>query len=92
MTERLGDVSHTDPNTGEAFGATQTYGRGRRVAADGGRADADRSDSTAAASETDATVETDGGAVDTLGDVDHTPPGDAPSANAAYDRTDGNGV
>jgi hypothetical protein len=90
MTERdsLGDLSHTNPHTNEPFGDTQTYGRGRRVAADGGAADAVDADGT----EDESAVSTDGGAVDTLGDVDHTPPGNAPSANAVYDRTDGNGV
>ena len=34
----LGDVSHTNPYTGTVFGDTQTYSRGRTVAADGGEA------------------------------------------------------
>ena len=34
----LGDVSHTNPYTEQVFGDTQTYGRGRAVAADGGEA------------------------------------------------------
>jgi len=86
--DRLGDVSHTNPYTDEPFGDTQTYGRGKFVAADGGEADAVDTDET----EDDQTVSTDGGPVDTLGDVDHTPPGNAPSANGVYDRTDGNDV
>jgi len=39
MTE-LRAIDHTNPHTGETFGETQTYGRGR-VAADGGVRDAD---------------------------------------------------
>ena len=35
----LGELNHTNPLTGEAFGATQTYDRGRTVAADGGEAE-----------------------------------------------------
>ena len=74
--ETLGDLSHTNPYTGEAFGETQTYTRGKQIAADGGQAEA----------ETDA--EADDG--DRISDVDHTPPGDAPAANAAYDHEDSN--
>jgi hypothetical protein len=77
MTDRrtLGEVSHTNPYTGEAFGETQTYGRGRVVAADGGEAGEDETEAEAAERDT------------TLKGVDHTRDG-APSANAAYDRDD----
>jgi len=34
----LQDLSHTNPYTGDVFGDTQTYGRGKAVAADGGEA------------------------------------------------------
>lgn len=37
----LGEMNHTNPYTGDVFGETQTYGRGRIVAADGGEADAE---------------------------------------------------
>ena len=37
----LGDVSHTNPYTGTVFGDTQTYSRGRTVAADGGEANSE---------------------------------------------------
>ena len=37
----LGKMDHTNPYTGRVFGETQTYSRGKRVAADGGEADAD---------------------------------------------------
>mgnify|MGYP000356047205 CR=1 FL=1 len=35
----LGEMDHTNPYTDRAFGATQTYSRGKTVAADGGEAD-----------------------------------------------------
>jgi len=38
--ETLGEVSHTNPYTGQVFGRTQTYSRGTTVAADGGEPDA----------------------------------------------------
>ena len=38
--ETLGEMSHTNPYTGRVFGDTQTYSRGKTVAADGGTADA----------------------------------------------------
>jgi len=71
----LGDVSHTNPYTGQVFGDTQTYGRGRTVAADGGEANAAEADD----GEREVNEET-------MEDVAHEPPGDADSAQAAYDR------
>ena len=48
----LSDVSHTNPYTGTVFGDTQTYSRGRTVAADGGEASkASRPSSEAEASD-----------------------------------------
>ena len=48
----LGDVSHTNPYTGTVFGDTQTYSRGRTVAADGGEANSEsRASSEAGASD-----------------------------------------
>jgi hypothetical protein len=38
--ETLGEMSHTNPITGEVFGSTQTYSRGQTIAADGGAANA----------------------------------------------------
>jgi hypothetical protein len=70
----LGEMSHTNPYTGDVFGATQTYGRGRVVAADGG-ADPDR--------EPDEEAGTDG---ETLKEIDHTPPGDSDGAAPVYER------
>ena len=91
----LGDVSHTNPYTGTVFGDTQTYSRGRTVAADGGEANSEsRASSEAGASdggERDATAEADDGNKrdvdkETMEDVAHEPPGDADGAQAAYDR------
>ncbi len=69
----LGELSHTNPYTNEVFGATQTYGRGRFVAADGG-ADPEREPAAEAADE------------ETLKDVDHTPPEDSDGAAPVYER------
>ncbi|MDR9381346.1 MAG: hypothetical protein RI560_06705 [Natronomonas sp.] len=38
-SQTLEEISHTNPYTGQVFGETQTYGRGKVVAADGGKAD-----------------------------------------------------
>jgi hypothetical protein len=70
----LGDASHTNPFTGEAFGETQTYDRGKTVAADGGTAN-----STPTQSKPD-------DAAHQLRDIDHTPPPGAESANDIYAR------
>jgi hypothetical protein len=69
----LGELSHTNPYTGDVFGDTQTYGRGRFVAADGG-ADPDR----------EAGAESEG--EETLKDIDHTPPGESDGAAPVYER------
>ena len=97
----LGDVSHTNPYTGRVFGDTQTYNRGRIVAADGGEAssesrassEAEASDGSEANGESRASSEagaSDGGERDVgeevMKDVAHEPPGDADGAQAAYDR------
>ncbi|MFC7227419.1 hypothetical protein N0B31_08395 [Salinirubellus salinus] len=71
----LGETSHTNPFTGEVFGSTQTYDRGKTVAADGGEADA-------VPEEPDS--DDDDGEV--LRDIDHTPPEGAESANAVHAR------
>jgi hypothetical protein len=71
----LGELSHTNPYTGDVFGDTQTYRRGRFVAADGG-ADPDR----------EPRVDAEDEAGETLKDVDHTPPGDSDGAAPVYER------
>ena len=70
----LGELSHTNPYTGDVFGDTQTYGRGQLVAADGG-ADPER--------EAGVETENDEG---TLKDVDHTPPDEGDGAAPVYER------
>ena len=97
----LGDVSHTNPYTGTVFGDTQTYSRGRTVAADGGEAngesrpssEAEASDGGEANGESRTSSEagtSDGNERDAdeevMKDVAHEPPGDADGAQAAYDR------
>jgi hypothetical protein len=84
MTENtLSEMSHTNPYTGRVFGDTQTYSRGRTIAADGGEANAvsrsssDGSDGGEAESAPEA---------EKLGDVSHTPPGENDGAQRAYDR------
>ena len=69
-TPTLGGVSHTNPYTGEPFGATGTYRRGTIFAADGGE-DA----------RVDDTVDS-----GRLKDVAHTPPKAADGVQAVYDR------
>ncbi|WP_255149730.1 hypothetical protein [Halorarius halobius] len=92
MTEdndTLGEMSHTNPYTNEAFGDTQTYNRGRTVAADGGEAGAaiqPREGDTP----TGGTPAMDEAPDMTLREVDHTPPRNAPAANAAYMEGDEN--
>ena len=80
----LGDVSHTNPYTGTVFGDTQTYSRGRTVAADGGEANGEsRPSSEAGASDGGDERDVD---EEVMKDVAHEPPGDADGAQAAYDR------
>jgi len=73
----LGEMSHTNPRTGKVFGDTQTYSRGRTIAADGGEADS-ASPAATPEDETDDPEE--------LKDVSHTPPDDGEGAQRAYDR------
>ena len=70
----LGEMSHTNPFTGEVFGDTQTYSRGTTIAADGG-SDPER--------EAEVGTDEDG---EVLRDIDHTPPKGAESANAVHAR------
>jgi hypothetical protein len=70
----LGDLTHTNPQTGESFGDAMVYHRGPTVAADGGTERPDeRQDPESADGET-------------LGDLDHTPPRDADDANTVHER------
>jgi hypothetical protein len=74
--ETLGEMSHTNPYTGQVFGDTQTYGRGKAVAADGGEAAAEAAETGEERRDDEATMR----------DVAHEPPGNADGAQAAYDR------
>ncbi|WP_321163001.1 hypothetical protein [Halolamina rubra] len=67
----MGDVQHTNPMTGETFGDSQVFERGKVAVVDGGEADAEPDD------ERDE---------EPMGDVDHTPREDAPDAAQVYDR------
>ncbi|WP_197424966.1 hypothetical protein [Natronomonas sp. CBA1123] len=82
--ETLGEMSHTNPITGEVFGSTQTYSRGKTVAADGGEANAVSRPSSESSDGGEANAVPD--ETETLGDVSHTPPGDSDGAQRAYDR------
>jgi hypothetical protein len=96
--ETLREMSHTNPYTNRSFGETQTYGRGTVVAADGGeangvsrassgeRTESDGGDAAATPDEGDDNPVTDGGSPETLGEVDHTPPGETEGAHRAYER------
>jgi hypothetical protein len=85
----LGGMSHTNPYTNESFGATQTYNRGQFAATDGGEAGAAVPDDADEEASTDEPTAEDEEA-QTIRDVDHTPPKNAPSANAAYMAGDEN--
>ena len=73
----LGDINHTNPYTNRTFGDTQTYDRGRLVAADGGRAAPDGGEDRDADRRPDD---------ETLEDVDHTPDDDVDGAQGSFDR------
>jgi len=77
----LGDISHTNPNTGRSFGGTFTYARGRAVAADGGERGA------ADAEDGEEEMEP-----DTLEDVQHTPPNESDDANRVFERGEEDGA
>jgi hypothetical protein len=66
----MGGVSHTHPRTGETFGDSQVYQRGKVAVVDGGEADS-------AAEEHEEKP---------MKDVDHTPREGAPAANEVYER------
>ena len=72
----LGEMSHTNPYTDEVFGDTQTFGRGRVVAADGG-ADPERERESETQSTDEGTA---------MRDVDHTPPDESDGAAPVYER------
>jgi hypothetical protein len=75
----LGELSHTNPHTGTAFGATQTYDRGRTIAADGGEAGSEPTDGEPA---------TDGGEAGSRSSSDASDGGEAGSRSSS-DASDG---
>ncbi len=80
----MGDVSHTNPYTGESTG--HLFSRGPIVAADGGKANAVPEDRTDERDERASSDPTDGDGDDRMKDVSHTPPRDAADANAVFER------
>ena len=92
--QTLGDVSHTHPYTGTVFGDTQTYARGKVIAADGGAAKAvDRpssSDGVPAPDGGEATDEEEDAPRDvseeTLKDVDHKPDSEVDATQDTFVR------
>ena len=66
----MGGVSHTHPRTGETFGDSQVYQRGKVAVVDGGEADS----------------ADDEGEGKPMKEVDHTPREGAPSTNEVYER------
>lgn len=73
----MGSMSHTNPVTGESFGKSQVFTRGRTIVADGGEAGTAEDDDEQAADDED---------VARLRDVDHTPREGAPDTSAVYER------
>ena len=71
-TQRMADVSHTNPYTDEPFGEACAFERGPAVAADGGERDAVEEDATDDAG--------------TMADVDHEHPHDGEGAAPAFER------
>ena len=75
----MGEVNHTNPMTGETFGDSQVFERGKVAIVDGGEAEA-------TAEDTDEADEDDHEEEEPMGDIDHTPRENAPSAEAVYTR------
>jgi len=87
----LGDLSHTHPDTDEAFGAAMAYKRGPIVAADGGERDSVDGDATGdeqenGADEADEEPRTeDDAGNERMRDVAHEPP-DGDEVNRVHQR------
>lgn len=80
----LGDLSHTHPDTDEAFGAAMAYKRGPVVAADGGeRGAVDEGEPEAEEDEADESDHLE--ADERMRDVDHAPP-DGDEVNRVHQR------
>ncbi|MGQ3719724.1 hypothetical protein [Natrialba aegyptia] len=76
-TKAMGEVSHTNPYTGETAG--RLFNRGPIVAADGGRPAATDPESRSRRSST-------GDSTETMRDISHTPPNDSDDANRVFER------
>ncbi|THE63288.1 hypothetical protein D8Y22_19190 [Salinadaptatus halalkaliphilus] len=72
-TDRMADISHTNPVTGERAG--RLFERGPTVVADGGEE-----------ATTDAAGRTETTQTETMADIDHTPPQAADDANRVFER------
>ncbi|WP_433633821.1 hypothetical protein [Halomicrococcus sp. NG-SE-24] len=83
--ETMADVSHTHPYADRGT-VNRPFERGPTIAADGGRRGAAERPSNERASAEDADEESSGVDDETMADVDHTPPGDAPSADGVFER------
>ncbi|ADD04486.1 uncharacterized protein Nmag_0902 [Natrialba magadii ATCC 43099] len=82
--QKMGEVSHTNPYTGETAG--NLFNRGPIVATDGGRpAATDPKSRRADDSAADAPAEANANA-DTMRDVSHTPPNGTDDANRVFER------
>jgi len=71
-SQTMGSVNHTNPETGESFGDSQVYTRGRVAIVDGGKAEAEPDEGADEA--------------ESMGEIDHTPREDAPAASEVYER------
>ncbi|WP_323172286.1 hypothetical protein [Natrialba sp. PRR66] len=93
-TKAMGEVSHTNPYTGETAG--RLFNRGPIVAADGGertsgsRLSEDRGSSGRQPAATDPESHSRRGSAsdstETMRDVSHTPPNDSDDANRVFER------
>lgn len=80
------DVSHTHPDTDEAFGAAMAYKRGPTVAVDGGEREAvGEATETEPGSEPDDIAEADEEVDERMCDVEHTP-SEGYDINHVYER------
>ncbi|ELZ03108.1 hypothetical protein [Natrialba asiatica] len=76
-TKAMGEVSHTNPYTGETAG--RLFNRGPIVAADGGRPAATDPESRSRRGSA-------GDSTETMRDISHTPPNDSDDANRVFER------
>lgn len=80
----IGSVNHTNPKTGESFGDSQVYERGRIAVVDGGKAGSpEGGDYDEADPDRKADADNEG---KSMADIDHTPREGAPDANEVYVR------